>query len=92
MNDFNSDFNADLLRKAVEGVENNNDINNAEWSDWDWSGDIMKIYCDGETDCDVQSVLDRAIETNGKSLAEDLKAIQLAVCGQNFSGSWWNRI
>lgn len=86
------DFNADLLRKAVEGVEDNNDINDAQWSDWDWSGDIMDVYCDGETDCDVQLVLDRAIESSGESLAEDLKAIQLAVWGQNFAGSWWNLV
>lgn len=91
-NVFKDDFNAGLLRKAVEGVEDNNDINDAQWSDWDSVRDIMCLYCDCVFDEDVEAVIQDAIDTNGESLAEDLKAIQLAVQGQNFAGSWWNRV
>lgn len=36
-------------------------------------------------------IIERAIASNGSSLALDLPAVERAVWGQNFSGSFWDR-
>lgn len=87
-------FNDGLLRQAVEGVEDNiwiNALDNIEGWGWDSVRDIMELYCDGAEDVDVEEVLSRAIDSRGATIPDDLRAVQLAVQGQNFSGSWWNR-
>lgn len=80
----------DALRNAVEGVEGNNKQNGGNWSDWDDAAHVGEVY---EVElCDIgKSVVQRAIESNGVTLAADLRAVHLAVWGVEFSGGWWCR-
>ncbi|MCO5110020.1 MAG: hypothetical protein M9929_04135 [Burkholderiaceae bacterium] len=83
------------FRQIVEGIEDNNRINGASWSNWGDATDAIELYGPLE-DEDVDSgeaieVIDRAIASNGSSLADDLRRIEVRVKGQNFAGSWWNR-
>lgn len=83
------------FRQIVEGVEDNNSINDGRWADWSDADHILETY-GPMRDEDVSEqraadVLNRAIATDGRSLALDLAKIQREVKGQNYSGSWWNR-
>ena len=79
------------LRAAIEGVEDNNRINDASWSDWDDASHICETYgIEGMGDLE-HAILNRAIASQGESLNADLPMIERIVWGQNFSGSWWNR-
>lgn len=83
------------FRVLVEAVEENNEINDGKWSDWEGLFHIENVY--GELDDEDVShdeaadIFSRAIVSDGKSLVADLAAIQLRVQGDNFSGSWWFR-
>lgn len=83
-------INDKALRAAIEAVEDNNNINDGSWSDWQDAAHIEETYevemCD-----EGKAVIERAIKSNGKSLVTDLPAVELAVWGQNFSGSFWDR-
>lgn len=83
------------FKTIVEGVEDNNSINNARWSDWSDASDIFDVYGPlADEDISLEratAVLDRAIASDGLSLAHDLAKIQLEVQGNNFAGSWWYR-
>lgn len=84
------ELNAEVLRQAIEGVEDNNRINDGRWSDWENSQHVAETY--GVELCgEGAQIIDRAITSNGASLAEDLPAVELAVWGQNFAGSFWSR-
>ena len=85
-----AELNDKALRQAIEGVEDNNRINDGHWSDWDDAQHIEETY--GVDLCEEGAqVIERAIASNGASLAEDLPAVELAVWGQNFAGSFWDR-
>ena len=34
----------DAINFCIQGVENNNDINDASWQDWDDAQDIITVY------------------------------------------------
>ena len=79
------------LRAAIEGVEDNNRINDASWSDWDDASHICETYgIEGLGDLE-HAILNRAIESRGESLRVDLPMVERLVWGQNFAGSWWDR-
>lgn len=84
-------LNDDLLKLAIDGAENNNEINNANWADWDCTQDLLNVYTDGKGCEWIHHILDRAIESDGATLAEDLPRVERIVWGQNFSGSFWDR-
>ena len=76
------------LRKAIEAVEENNRINDGMWLEWNDAAQVAETY---DIDLDEQGakIINRAIASNGESLAVDLPAVELAVLGQNFFGSFW---
>lgn len=84
-----SNIDSSALREAVEAVEENNRINGGRWSDWDGAYQVCETYGIA-LGADGQAVLERAITSDGESLRIDLPAVELAVWGQNFSGSWWS--
>ena len=90
MTKFTAELNDKALRQAIEGVEDNNRINDASWSDWEDAQHAAETY--GVELCEegVQ-IIERAIASNGESLKIDLPAAELAVWGQNFAGSFWDR-
>ena len=81
---------ADALRNAIEGVEGNNKQNGGDWSEWDDAAHVEEVY---EVElCDVgKAVVQRAIESDGVTLAADLRAVHITVWGVEFSGGWWCR-
>ena len=85
-------MNYDVLVTAVKAVEVNNKINGASWADWQDADHILETYEIDGADRDVVEILNRAIATNGQSLAEDLPKAERQVFGQNFFGSFAYRI
>ena len=75
------------LKTLVEGVEDNNTINNGNWSDWTGADAIFETYCDDEycdEYCDEPTaieILENAIQTNGKSLNQDLIQLRNEIWG-----------
>ncbi len=67
------------LITIIKGVEENNQKNGGSWSDWIDSKHIFDVYLNN-TNYDnfygsfeeIKYLLDKAIETNGKSLENDL--------------------
>ena len=78
------------LRQAIEAVEENNQINDGMWIGWDDAAHVAETY-GIELDEQGAKIINRAIESNGESLTVDLPAVERAVWGQNFFGSFWNR-
>ena len=78
------------LRQAIEAVEENNRINDGMWTGWDDAAHVAETYSI-ELDEQCAKIINRAIASNGESLAVDLPAVERAVWGQNFFGSFWNR-
>lgn len=78
------------LRQAIEAIEENNSINDGMWIGWDDAAHVAETYSI-ELDEQGAKIVNRAIASNGESLAVDLPAVELAVWGQNFFGSFWNR-
>ena len=76
------------LRQAIEAVEENNHINDGMWIGWDDAAHVAETY-GIELDEQGEKIINRAIASNGESLAVDLPAVELAVWGQNFFGSFW---
>ena len=76
------------LRQAIEAVEENNRINDGMWTGWDDAAHVAETY-GIELDEQGEKIINRAIASNGESLAVDLPAVELAVWGQNFFGSFW---
>jgi len=85
-------MNYDVLIAAVKAVEENNKINGASWADWQDADHILETYEIDGADRDVIEILNRAIATNGQSLAEDLPKAERREFGQNFYGSFAYRI
>lgn len=84
------DLDAEALREAIEGVEDNNRINDASWSDWTDAAHVAEVY-EVELCAEGVQIINRAIASNGESLKIDLPAAERAVWGQNFHGSFWDR-
>lgn len=80
----------EALRIAIEGVEDNNRINSGNWSDWSDADHVADTY-GAELCAKGAQIIERAIASNGASLVQDLPAVELAVWGQNFAGSFWDR-
>ena len=76
------------LRQAIEAVEENNSINDGMWIGWDDASHVAETY-GIELDEQGAKIINRAIASNGESLAVDLPAVERAVWGQNFFGSFW---
>ena len=76
------------LRQAIEAVEENNRINEGMWLGWDDAAHVAETY-GIELDEQGEKIINRAIASNGESLAVDIPAVELAVWGQNFFGSFW---
>ena len=80
----------EALRAAIERIEDNIRANAASWSDWDDASHICEVYdIEGLGDLEC-AILNRAIESRGKSLNTDLPMVERLVWGQNFAGSWWD--
>ena len=87
---ISANINHAALRQAVEAVEENNRINDGMWLEWDDAAHVAETY---GIDLDEQGakIINRAIASNGESLTADLPAVERAVWGQNFFGSFWFR-
>ena len=85
-----ANINYAALREAIEAVEENNRINDGMWIGWDDASHVAETY-GIELDEQGAKIINRAIESNGESLTVDLPAVERAVWGQNFFGSFWNR-
>lgn len=84
------------FRELIEAVEENNEINSGEWNHWKDAYNVLETYGPNYKDEDISeedalTIIQRAIDTNGLSLNNDLRIMQKKILGQNFSGSWWNR-
>lgn len=92
------------LRSLIEAVEDNNRINEGQWSSWGDASDIVGTYNpdgilvgDGWAnfeDEDVSAeeaaeILNRAIASNGSSLAADLGQLAVRVWGEGV-GCWYS--
>lgn len=72
---------AGALQLCIKTAERNLEDNDVAWEAWFDSEEIAEAS--GVTiSPEAHLILDRAIETNGVSLIEDLPAIQVAVAGQ----------
>ena len=70
MTKFTAELNDKALRQAIEGVEDNNRINDGRWSDWEDAQHVAETY--GVELCgEGAKVIERAIASNGESLVED---------------------
>ena len=85
---ISENINHEALREAIEAVEENNQINDGMWTGWDDASHVAETY-GIELDEQGEKIINRAIASNGESLAVDLPAVELAVWGQNFFGSFW---
>lgn len=78
--------NYEALKSCVLAVEENNSLNRGSWNDWDDADSICKAYEIPTLSSDHADIIDRAISSNGKSLAADLWAAEKKELGQNFGG------
>lgn len=87
--------------ELVLAVEDNNEHNGGKWSDWDSVSHIEDVYGElkvdgedrhGDSTLEKAAMLEDAIKTNGKSLAEDLLTYERIIWGQNFHGSDCDKI
>ena len=85
-----ANINYAALREAIEAVEENNLINEGMWLGWDDAAHVAETY-GIELDEQGEKIINRAIASNGESLTVDLPAVERAVRGQNFFGSFWDR-
>ena len=58
----------EALKEAIQAVEENNRINDAQWSDWQDATDIREVYEIKHLSKRDIATLEEAINTNGKSL------------------------
>lgn len=85
------------LKDLILAVEENNNFNNAQWSDWEDVDHVKGCYFGDEnfkdviTESEADEILERAIKTNGKSLVKDAEEYDLkANNGVAFGGSgYW---
>ncbi len=84
-----SEIDIDALKEAIEAVEENNEINGGSWSNWKNAENVADTY-EIELCGEGLKVIQRAIDSDGKSLLDDKPAVELAAWGQNFGGSFWD--
>lgn len=90
--EITAEINSDALEKAFEAMTDNVWINGAkkDFSDWEDAANVSTIYGIALDDQSAQ-IIDRMIASKGASLAIDMPAVELAVYGQNYAGSFWDR-
>ncbi|MFW9606340.1 MAG: hypothetical protein ACMV0I_07325 [Pseudomonas sp.] len=81
----------ELLKTCVRAVDENNRANGAEWRDWPDGREIIHMYAPYGWCDEACFILDRAVESNGESLKEDLPLIARQIKGWSFSGSFFDR-
>jgi hypothetical protein len=83
------------FKQLVDAIEENNRINDGKWSDWNGLFAAEEVYGEYADDDisreDAEHVVESAIASNGETLADDLRALEMKVMGQNFAGGWWDR-
>ncbi len=88
------------LKQMILCVEHHNEINKSCWAEWDNSLDIVEVFAPDGVDLEgsavterfVLCVLDRAIESNGKSLPRDCHLYERMIWGSlitGTSGGYW---
>ena len=88
------------LKQIILSVEHHNDINNSCWAEWDNSLDIIEVFAPDGIDLEGTAVterfalcvLDRGIESNGKSLPRDCHLYEQMIWGSlltGTSGGYW---
>ena len=76
-------MNSDAFFDAVFAVQMNNKINDARWGDWTDAHHVSETYQIELCECG-ELLLNKAIASNGATIDADMKAVELAVFGQNF--------
>lgn len=84
------------FRGLIDAVEGNNEFNYGSWRDWDDALTVLNTYGPNYFDYDISKqdaldIIQKAIDTDGASLNDDLRMMEKIIWGKNFSGSWWNR-
>jgi hypothetical protein len=83
------------FKQLVDAIEENNRINDGKWADWSGflaAEEVYGEYADEEVSReDAKRVIESAIASNGETLIDDLRALEMKVMGQNFAGGWWDR-
>jgi hypothetical protein len=83
------------FKQLVDAIEENNRINDGKWADWSGFLAVLEVYgeySDSEISReDAQHIIESAIASDGEALANDLRALEMKVMGQNFAGGWWDR-
>jgi len=69
------------LKQAVLAVEDNNNINDSKWSDWDDASHIADTYSISNLTEEEETVLNSAIESNGATVDEDMLKAQAQANG-----------
>jgi hypothetical protein len=89
----------DIIKNAVDKVENNNSTNNAKWSDWKFVGEIIEFYTDlsyffdklsKEEQKIIIEFLEKQIDENGKNIITDYQKIEYKTLGFNYTYSVTN--
>ena len=83
---------ATLFTVVLAGMEDNNNVNQASFSDWDDAAHAIEVYggnYKGEEPSPAEmaatvEALNRIIRTNGVEYDEAVRAWNIAVWGQNF--------
>jgi hypothetical protein len=75
-----------ILKAAIDAVEDNNQINEGYWSDWDYGHSILATY-ELPYNSVVDKILDKIIKSNNKDDIAyfELKKLEKKKWGQNFS-------
>lgn len=83
-----------LFRIVLEGMQDNNEINGAQFSDWDMVDDAIDCYKNNfDGDCPEQELqatrdaLKKIIDSNGELLDEAIDEWNMSVWGQKFSNN-----
>jgi hypothetical protein len=86
----------DIIKNAVDKVENNNDTNDAKWSDWKFVGNIIEIYTDlsyfffklsTKEQKIIIEFLEKQIDENGQNIIADYQKIEYKTLGFNYTYS-----
>lgn len=86
------------LKELILCVEDNCNINDGKWADWQCVSDIYKFYSELDTEDDyisqeyADSLLQRAIDTNGRSLAKDAREYYDILYDNDIDVEPWVRI
>ena len=86
-----------LFKEILRGIEDNNDINDASYSDWtdaqhaiDTYGENFTGECDADEMAHTIKALNIIIESNGDKREQAVEQWNFAVWGQNFANNSGN--